>query len=57
MTDINKTAADELVPCEVCLKEIPQSAATSEEVEEYFYHYCGVDCYRKWQEQSKKAEG
>lgn len=57
MADINKPVADELIPCEVCLKEIPPSAASSEEVEEYFYYFCGLDCYKQWQEQGKKDEG
>lgn len=57
MTDINKPpASDELVPCEVCLKEIPASAAISEEVGEYFYNFCGLECYKKWQEQKRKEE-
>lgn len=57
MADINKpTPTDELVPCEVCLKEIPASAAQSEEVEDYFYNFCGLECYKEWREQNKKEE-
>lgn len=55
MSDTKKPEIqDGLVPCEVCLKEVPLSAAQSEEVEDYFYYYCGIDCYKKWHEQNTK---
>lgn len=56
MADINKLPEDELVSCKVCLKEIPASAAKSEEVEDYFYYFCGSECYKKWQGQNKKEK-
>lgn len=40
----------DLVACEVCLKEIPESVAVSSEADEYTQHFCGLACYQKWQE-------
>jgi len=37
-----------IVPCEVCLKEIPRSEALNTEVADYVAHFCGLDCYRAW---------
>ena len=37
------------VACEVCLKEIPRSVARSLEGVDYVYHFCGQQCYEKWQ--------
>lgn len=54
MSDTNESSGDQLLPCEVCLKEIPASAADNEEVDEYFYYFCGSDCYSEWQKQNKK---
>lgn len=40
-----------LVACEVCLKEVPQSAATVSEAVDYVVYFCGDDCYRQWKAQ------
>ncbi len=37
-----------LVPCEVCLKEIPKSEAQSAEVRDYVVYFCGLKCYEEW---------
>ena len=37
-----------LVPCEVCQKEIPKSAALSAEDQDYVLYFCGPDCYEEW---------
>ncbi len=47
---------DELVACEICLKEIPVSEAKNEEAADYVMHYCGLECYAIWQAQQKKSE-
>lgn len=47
---------DELVACEICLKEIPVSEAKSEEAADYVAHYCGLECYAIWQAQQQKGE-
>lgn len=44
----------EMVPCEVCLKEIPASEAKTAEAVDYVVHFCGIDCYAKWKEQQPR---
>ncbi|MBI4757141.1 MAG: AF1514 family protein [Betaproteobacteria bacterium] len=39
------------VACEICLKQIPRSAAESEEAADYVYYFCGGDCYQQWQQE------
>ena len=56
MTDVKKPLEDEKVACEICIKEVPISEAKSEEASDYVYHFCGLECYAKWREQSKKDE-
>lgn len=41
---------ENLVTCDVCLKEIPHSVATSHEAKEYVHHFCGIECYARWQQ-------
>ncbi|HET19759.1 MAG TPA: DUF3330 domain-containing protein [Chromatiales bacterium] len=38
----------ELVQCDICLKEIPVSEASNVEAVEYIMHFCGLECYQKW---------
>lgn len=49
MNDQTNTTEPETVPCEVCMKEIPSSEAKTSEVDDYVMHFCGIDCYDKWQ--------
>ena len=44
----------EHIACQVCLKEIPRSAAQSQEGAEYVYYFCGDKCYQQWQERERK---
>jgi YHS domain-containing protein len=44
------------VACEVCLMEIPKSAALSHEASEYVYYFCGDDCFRKWQQAAEQEQ-
>ncbi len=44
---------DEKVECSVCLKEVPVSEAVNEEATDYVVHFCGLDCYEKWKQQSE----
>ncbi|MFZ5594553.1 MAG: DUF3330 domain-containing protein [Pseudomonadota bacterium] len=37
-----------MLSCEVCLKEIPASAAKSCEAEDYVHYFCGAECFEKW---------
>lgn len=38
----------DLVPCEVCMKEIPRSVARSAEADDYVVYFCGLECYEDW---------
>ena len=43
---------EELVQCDVCLKEIPTTEAKNAEASDYVAHFCGLDCYEKWVEKA-----
>lgn len=40
--------SSEQVSCEVCKKEVPQSAAVNFEVSDYVAYFCGLECYVQW---------
>lgn len=42
-----------MIECAICLKEIPESEAKIFEAQDYLQHFCGIDCYKKWQDQQK----
>ncbi len=42
------------VPCTVCLQEIPQSIAHTEEGGDYVLYFCGADCFDQWEHQKNK---
>jgi hypothetical protein len=42
----------ECVLCETCMKEIPISEAIVPEAIDYTAHFCGVECYDRWRQQS-----
>lgn len=44
-----------VVSCEICLKEIPVSKATSAEGADYFLYFCGTECFAQWEEQEKNT--
>lgn len=44
----------EHVACEICMKEIPRDVAKSFEGEEYVLHFCGLECYSRWQQQAQQ---
>lgn len=50
MTD-KKPAAEPPLSCSLCMKEMPHDLAHTLEGPDYVHHFCGLDCYRKWQEQ------
>jgi Domain of unknown function (DUF3330) len=52
MTDKSKPkpATEPRVVCEVCLKEVPVSAAKSDEASDYVFYFCGSECHAKWRE-------
>ena len=40
------------IPCAVCQREIPLSAAVWRESSDYVAHFCGLECYERWRNQS-----
>jgi hypothetical protein len=49
-----KPEQDNLIKCEICMKEVPRSESKSAEVEDYVMHFCGLDCFSKWEAKEKK---
>lgn len=49
-------ANPELLACEICLAEIPASVAQSLEGPDYIHHFCGLECYTKWQEATAQSQ-
>jgi hypothetical protein len=39
------------VPCGVCRREIPLSAAVWRESSDYVAYFCGLECYDRWRNQ------
>lgn len=54
MTDKLTPKAPDIVTCDVCLSEIPESVAMSSEGDEYTQHFCGIECYKKWRDSNKE---
>lgn len=48
MSKDDKPLKVERVACEVCMKEVPKSAAVVPEATDYVMHFCGLDCFEKW---------
>lgn len=46
----------DIVTCEVCLAEIPESVAMSSEADEYTQYFCGIECYNKWREKDESEQ-
>jgi hypothetical protein len=57
MTKIDRPVEPETVACEICMKEVPASEAKTAEGTDYVLHFCGLDCFAKWQEQAQREEG
>ena len=56
MTEQKNKGNEELIPCEVCMKEIPRSEAKVEEASDYVAYFCGLDCYDKWRKDVDEKE-
>ena len=57
VTTTDKPVKPDLIACEVCLKEVPVSEASSAEATEYFVHFCGLECFQKWQQKRPGGTG
>ena len=44
-----------IIPCDVCHKEVPLSEAVIPEATDYVAHFCGLECYSQWKQQSECA--
>lgn len=57
MNEPNRTssAVNPLIECEICLKEIPESAAFTAEGSEYVGHFCGIECYQEFLRKRREA--
>lgn len=51
MIEATTSAGQDLVSCEVCLKEVPRSEAAVPEAADYVAYFCGLACYQQWQAQ------
>ncbi len=51
----NAAAANPPFECEMCLKEIPESAAFTPEGSEYVGHFCGIGCYQEFLRKRREA--
>lgn len=49
------SADDATLSCEECLSEIPASVAHSLEGPDYVHHFCGLECYERWQQTHSTA--
>jgi hypothetical protein len=57
MTGSVNSVGPEAVNCEACLKEVHHSQYETEEVNDYVMYFCGIECYRRWREENKPANG
>lgn len=48
-------AANPPIECEMCLKEIPESAAFTPEGSDYVGHFCGIACYQEFLRKRQQA--
>ncbi|MCK5387053.1 MAG: DUF3330 domain-containing protein [Gammaproteobacteria bacterium] len=56
MTEQKNKPHEELIPCEVCMKEIPRSEAKVEEAADYVAYFCGLECFDKWRKEADKSD-
>lgn len=49
-------SATEMIPCDVCHKEIPLSEAERFEAQDYVAHFCGLECYSTWKQRSEALD-
>lgn len=52
----DKKISEQAVPCEVCMKEVPLSAAKTAEGIDYVMYFCGLECHEAWQKRRAERE-
>ena len=55
MIEQKSNTNEELVPCKVCMREIPRSEAKVEEASDYVAYFCGLECYEKWRKETNNT--
>ena len=56
MSQIRKDSYRKTVPCAQCRKDVPADEAKVAEGQDYFIHFCGLECYAEWAKQTKKQK-
>ena len=54
-----ETKTNELISCDICMKEVSSDEGHVTEIDDYVMHFCGLECYDKWHKnaaEEKKAE-
>jgi len=57
MIEKKKKEEEPTLACSICLREIDHEEAETYEVDDYVHHFCGLDCYSKWQKQKPGETG
>ena len=52
----NKPQQEAPLACSLCMKELPHDLVHTHEGPDYVHHFCGHDCYRKWQERQTELD-
>jgi hypothetical protein len=55
MVKTSDSSETEKVSCAICRKEIPLTEAVIPEAADYMAHFCGLECYAEWKQQSERA--
>jgi len=56
MNDEKDIVHETTIECAICLKEVPESEAKISEAQDYIQHFCGIDCYKQWQDKNDKGQ-
>ncbi len=46
----------ELLSCEICIKEVPMMSGKALEIDDYVMHFCGLECFDKWHKQAENKK-
>ena len=49
-------APDEVLNCDICMKEIPAESEEYFETDAYVRHFCGIECYAKWRQANEQKD-
>ena len=56
---VNPTSTEiesQKIPCSVCRREIPLSAALTPQGSDYVGYFCGIECYEQFAAQKKTGK-